>query len=249
MHRAVQSSDSAYDGLFVAVRSTRTFFLRRAVASGQTGEPIVLCHCCWRRERRVIGRASAAGRSTAAAGRPSGCRRARGGRRQAQSPLARLGITDARRRTDSGTAVFRQHYGMTFQEYSRRRAWDRHFENWGGRETRSRGLEQWLRSHSGFREAFGRTFGGPPGRQRDNGTISRRRFPARSGRRRRAATEEGICLLDSRRTSGGQVVAQRPLWAIGVPGNHPLLDRLRHELAAYFARRLPRIYGACGDAG
>jgi AraC family transcriptional regulator, regulatory protein of adaptative response / methylated-DNA-[protein]-cysteine methyltransferase len=94
-------------------------------------------------------------------------------------------------------------------------------------------------SHSGFREAFRRTFGGPPSRPRNGGPILTTEIPSPIGPLAAAATDEGICLLEfGPRTDSAIQTLARQLGCGAVPGDHPWLDRLRGELAAYFAGRL-----------
>jgi AraC family transcriptional regulator of adaptative response/methylated-DNA-[protein]-cysteine methyltransferase len=91
-------------------------------------------------------------------------------------------------------------------------------------------------SHSGFRAAFGRTFGGPPGQQRGGSTIFTTEIPSPIGALSAAATDEGICLLEfGPRTDLAIRELSKHLGRAVLPGDHPLLDRLRDELAAYFA--------------
>jgi AraC family transcriptional regulator of adaptative response/methylated-DNA-[protein]-cysteine methyltransferase len=242
MHRAVQSSDSAYDGLFfVAVRSTRIFCRpscpsRPAKPSNRSFFATVVearaagyrpCKRCWPLDCSGRPPEWLQALLEAVEDNPS--------RRWPDSALRTLGVDPTRARR-----YFRQHYSMTFQEYSRRRRMGQALRELGGGEKLDRvALSNGYESHSGFRDAFGRTFGGPPGRQRDNGTIITAQIPSPIGPLAAGATEEGICLLEfAPHTSEGETWLSEHFGRSVIPGNHPLLDRLRHELAAYFARRL-----------
>lgn len=94
-------------------------------------------------------------------------------------------------------------------------------------------------SHSGFRAAFGRTFGGPPAQRRDGSTIVTTEIPSPIGALSAAATDEGICLLEfGPRTDLAIRELSKHFRRAVLPGDHPLLDRLRDELTAYFAGQL-----------
>jgi AraC family transcriptional regulator of adaptative response/methylated-DNA-[protein]-cysteine methyltransferase len=100
-------------------------------------------------------------------------------------------------------------------------------------------LSNGYESHSGFRAAFGRTFGGPPGQRHDGGTIFTTEIPSPIGALSAAATDEGICLLEfGPRTDGAIGELSKHFRRVVLPGDHRLLDRLRDELTAYFAGQL-----------
>ncbi len=92
-------------------------------------------------------------------------------------------------------------------------------------------------SHSGFRDAFARVFGGPPGSASGRDCVRLAWFRSPIGPLVAGATAEGVCLLefDDRRMLEGQlnVVARRFEGPV-VPGRNAHLDRLDAELDAYF---------------
>jgi AraC family transcriptional regulator of adaptative response/methylated-DNA-[protein]-cysteine methyltransferase len=93
-------------------------------------------------------------------------------------------------------------------------------------------------SHSGFREAFARTFGQPPGRSRQAGCLVTAWVESPLGPLLMAATEAGICLLEftDRRALETQFVTLRRHFGCAiVPGSHAHLEQLKVELAEYFA--------------
>jgi AraC family transcriptional regulator of adaptative response/methylated-DNA-[protein]-cysteine methyltransferase len=151
--------------------------------------------------------------------------------------LRALGITPERARR-----WFEEHYGMSFA------AWRRGYRL-AGAFTRIRDgarlddavFESGFESHSGFREAFARTFGGPPGRARRAGeSIVIERLESPLGPLFAGAGAGGICLLDfpDRRGLREDLDALRRRFGCAlVPGKHRLLDLLRSELAEYFAGR------------
>jgi AraC family transcriptional regulator of adaptative response/methylated-DNA-[protein]-cysteine methyltransferase len=105
-------------------------------------------------------------------------------------------------------------------------------------------------SHSGFREAFARTFGRPPGRSRQAGCIVVSWVESPVGPLVVGAVEEGVCLLEfsDRRMLEAQFTTLRKRFSCAiVPGKHPHLDQLKEDLARYFAGQLteftvPLIY-------
>lgn len=96
-------------------------------------------------------------------------------------------------------------------------------------------LNHGYESHSGFRTAFGRTFGRPPGRSRGMEPVVFERIPTPLGPMVACAAEPGICRLEF-----DDPDRQVPELENGsaVPGSNRHLDRLRGELAEYFAGRL-----------
>ncbi|MGE3821620.1 MAG: bifunctional transcriptional activator/DNA repair enzyme AdaA [Isosphaeraceae bacterium] len=137
---------------------------------------------------------------------------------------------------------FLRHFGLTFQAYSRGRrlalAFDQIRE---GRSLDVAALGSGFDSHSGFRDAFARVFGVPPGRAGETDRVTLAWLPSPLGPLLAGATSIGVCLLE--------FTAIRPLEdqlrAVGkrhglpvVPGTNPILDLLRAELSAYFAGTL-----------
>jgi AraC family transcriptional regulator of adaptative response/methylated-DNA-[protein]-cysteine methyltransferase len=148
--------------------------------------------------------------------------------------LRGLGITPERARR-----WFQQHYGMSFA------AWCRG-NRLAGAFTRIRQgaalddaiFDSGFESHSGFREAFSRVFGEAPGRSRENGdrvVITMLETPL--GPLLAGATDQGINFLeytDRRMLEYNLKAMHRRFGCAIVPGQHPLLERLRKELNEYF---------------
>jgi AraC family transcriptional regulator of adaptative response/methylated-DNA-[protein]-cysteine methyltransferase len=105
-------------------------------------------------------------------------------------------------------------------------------------------------SHSGFRDAFARTFGQSPGRSREAGCIVTTWVESPLGPLVAAASPEGICLLEftDRRMLEAQFTTLRKRFECAiVPGTHEYLEQLKDELARYFAGtltefRVPVVY-------
>lgn len=134
---------------------------------------------------------------------------------------------------------FKGHYGMTFQAYHRaRRLGEALGKIRRGGDLTDVGLEQGFDSASGFRDAFGKAFGGTPGRSRDGDCIVIASVESPIGPLLVGATSRAVCLLEfpDRRALETQIAALRKRFdgAI-VPGENDLLEQLRAELAEYFA--------------
>lgn len=148
--------------------------------------------------------------------------------------LRGLGVDPARVRR-----YFLKQYGMTFQVYCRgRRLGAALGRIRKGENLDTIALEHGYDSHSGFRDAFSRTFGQPPGKSRSSDCIVTTRLESPVGPLLVGACTNGICLLEftDRRALETQfeVLRQRFGCAI-VPGEHELLERMQSQLDEYFA--------------
>jgi AraC family transcriptional regulator of adaptative response/methylated-DNA-[protein]-cysteine methyltransferase len=137
---------------------------------------------------------------------------------------------------------FRRHYGMTFQAYTRARRLA------GALHTIREGVpldaavfECGYDSHSGFRDAFVRTFGHSPSISRGRDCILLAWLKSPLGPLVAGATAEGVCLLEftDRRMLESQLATLRKHIDLpALPGMNPHLQQLATELAAYFAGTL-----------
>jgi AraC family transcriptional regulator, regulatory protein of adaptative response / methylated-DNA-[protein]-cysteine methyltransferase len=241
MERAVDDSDASYDGIFfVAVRTTGIFCRPSCPAR----KPLP-------KNREYYATARAA---LFAGYRP--CKRCRPLATDGQPPdwvarllaevdrdpqtrwrdqdLRRQGIDPARARR-----YFHKHYGMTFQAFCRGRRMAEAFRQIKrGKKLDDVALGNGYESHSGFREAFARTFGRPPGQARAAGCIVVRWAESPVGPLLMGATDEGVCLLEftDRRALEAQIATVRRRFACAiVPGTHAHLEQLQAELNDYFA--------------
>jgi len=134
---------------------------------------------------------------------------------------------------------FLQHYGMTFQAYCRGlRMWKALDQIRRGADLDDVALDHGYESNSGFREAFAQLFGLPPGKSRGNDCITMTWVASPLGPLVAGATDQGICFLEftDRRMLEAQLRTLRKHFASAlVPGRHKWLDRLKKELAEYFA--------------
>ena len=153
------------------------------------------------------------------------------------SELKQSGIDPYRMRR-----YFQKHYGMTFQAYCRaQRMGDALHELRTGASLDDVALGNGFDSHSGFRDAFMRTFGRAPGSSRslDRIVVSWQQSPL--GPLVTAATEQGICLLEftDRRMLEAQFAAMKRLFSCAIlPGENEHILQLREELDAYFQGKL-----------
>jgi len=255
MERAYLEKDASYNGIFfVAVRTTGIFCRPACPARKPLPKNVEYFP--------TVGKALAAGY------RP--CKRCRPLALDDQppwateliaeverDPTARITEGDLRSRGIDPTTVrryFLRQYGMTFQAYTRSRrlagAFSRIRE---GGALDDAVFESGYDSHSGFRDAFARTFGATPGAYRqspDRECILLAWLRSPLGPLVAGATSAGVCLLEftDRRILEAQFTTVRKLFAAPVvPGTNEHLELLREELAAYFAGTLrqfsvPLIY-------
>jgi AraC family transcriptional regulator of adaptative response/methylated-DNA-[protein]-cysteine methyltransferase len=162
-----------------------------------------------------------------------------------QAPTARL--TDADLRTLAieparARRYFLSHYGMTFHAYCRGRRMGKALEQIRqGAGLDDVAIGNGYESYSGFRDAFTRTFGQPPGRSRKADCVVAGWVESPLGPLIVAAKNEGVCLLEftDRRMLETQLGILRRRFACAiVPGNHKHIDMLKGELVRYFARTL-----------
>jgi len=240
MERATKRRDASYDGLFfLAVRTTGVF-----------------CRpsCSARKPLRSSVEYFSSPREAVFAGyRP--CKRCRpmetGGKppewaetlfsaiekdpsaRYSDATLRSIGIEPARARR-----FFLKNYGMTFQAYCRARRLGKSFEQIRlGADLDDVALGCGYDSHSGFREAFAKTFGVTPGKSRGADCIVTAWVESPFGPLLAAATSEGICLLEftDRRRLDHQFSRLRKYFRCSiVPGENNHIVQLKSELAEYF---------------
>lgn len=133
---------------------------------------------------------------------------------------------------------FLKNYGMTFQAYCRGRRLGISFEQIReGKKLDDVALGYGYESHSGFREAFSKTFGNPPGKSRDKDHIVTAWIESPMGPLVTAATSDGIILLEfsDRRMLNTQFTTLRKHFKCSiVPGENKHIIHLKKELKKYF---------------
>jgi AraC family transcriptional regulator, regulatory protein of adaptative response / methylated-DNA-[protein]-cysteine methyltransferase len=156
-------------------------------------------------------------------------------------------ITDGdlgRRGIDPATVrrYFLRQYGMTFQAFTRaRRLASALNQIREGGALDAAVFDSGYESHSGFRDAFARTFGDSPGSYRNGECVFLSWLRSPLGPLVAGATAEGICLLEfsDRRMLEAQCAAVRELFCAPlVPGSNEHLELLQVELASYFSGSL-----------
>jgi AraC family transcriptional regulator of adaptative response/methylated-DNA-[protein]-cysteine methyltransferase len=164
------------------------------------------------------------------------------------APEARLPDGDLRARGLDPARVrryFLKHYGMTFQAYCRARRLATSLQQIRrGAKLDDVALGHGYESHSGFREAFGRTFGVPPGRSDQSDCILLAWLDSPLGPLVAGASRDGICLLEftDRRMLEAQMVKLRRCFRCPLlPGTNEHLRRLERELKNYFAGKLQQF--------
>ncbi|HXV86113.1 MAG TPA: methylated-DNA--[protein]-cysteine S-methyltransferase [Gemmatimonadales bacterium] len=139
---------------------------------------------------------------------------------------------------DRARRYFQRHYGMTFHAFARGYRLRRAFEQLKrGTELDEVAMSHGFESHSGFRDAFSRALGHPPGQSRSAECVTVTWLESPVGPLIAGATSEGIGLLEfsDRRMLETQFETVRRRLGPLLPGTHPLLEQLRAELNEYFA--------------
>ncbi len=240
MHRAVRTNDKSYDGIFLlGVRTTGIFC--RPSCPARAPQPANVEYFASARDALLAGyRPCKRCRPLDANGRPP---------QWVDQLLAMVERAPGRRFTDADLLAesippvrarryFRAHYGMTFQAYHRlRRMGAALAELRRGADLSATAVDHGFESESGFREAFARTFGQPPGAARDASCVVTTQLESPLGALIAGATDDGVCLLEfaDRRALEAQLATlRRRMGCSLVPGTNPHLRALADQLAGYF---------------
>src|SRR5262249_24418809 len=136
-------------------------------------------------------------------------------------------------------------YGMTFQAYCRARRMGKALNQLrGGADIDDVVIDQGYESHSGFRDAFVRTFGEPPGRSRQSDCIVVSWIESPVGPLLAGASSDGVCLLeftDRRRMEAQVTTLKKRFPSAIVPGENKHIEILKRELTDYFAKKLQQF--------
>jgi AraC family transcriptional regulator of adaptative response/methylated-DNA-[protein]-cysteine methyltransferase len=164
------------------------------------------------------------------------------------APESRIRAADLRADgIDPGSARrwFKAHYGMTFSAFCRaRRLSDALATIRRGGSVDDAVFESGYLSHSGFRDAFTRTFGTTPRKGESVDSVALAWIDSPLGPLIAGADDRGVCLLefsDRRMLEAQLATLARRLRRTLVPGEHHYLEQLRSELGEYFAGRLTRF--------
>lgn len=247
MQRAYKKSDASYDGIFyLGVRTTGVFCrpscgARKPLAKNVEffPTPREALFAGYRPCKRCQPM-SAIGRPPAWVDRLLAAIEKDPSMRLRDTDIRSMGIDPARARR-----FFLVNHGMTFQAYCRSRRLGKALEQIRrGERLDDIALGFGYDSHSGFRDAFVRTFGTPPGKAHATDCVYVAWIESPLGPLIAGATEKSLVLLEftDRRMLDAQFAAlrrhfKRPI----VPGSNRVLGRLRDELARYFAGELKKF--------
>ena len=245
MERAYLESDAAYNGVFyLGVRTTSIFC--RPTCPARKPMPKNVEFFSTPKEALFAGyRPCKRCRPTEPDDRPAWASRLL--EEVERDPSVRITESDLKARgVDPATVrrYFLREYGMTFQAYTRSRRLAGALQQIReGADLSSVVFDSGYDSHSGFHDAFTRTFGETPGHSAgDCVLLSWMRSPL--GPLVAGATDQGVCLLEftDRRMLETQFEAVRHRFDKPVvPGSNDHLERLAQELGDYFEGRLTRF--------
>jgi AraC family transcriptional regulator of adaptative response/methylated-DNA-[protein]-cysteine methyltransferase len=243
MERAYHARDAAFNGLFyLGVRTTGIFC--RPTCPARKPQPRNVEYFATAREALAVGyRPCKRCRPMEHDEAPEWARRLMD--EVERGPASRITDGDlAARGIDPATVrrYFQRQYGMTFQAYNRARRLVGALDGIRkGRPIDDAVFESGYDSHSGFRDAFARTFGHTPRNARHGNCILLAWLQSPLGPLVAGATADGVCLVeftDRRMLETELATLQKLFDAPAVPGMNNHLEQLRVELAAYFAGTL-----------
>jgi AraC family transcriptional regulator of adaptative response/methylated-DNA-[protein]-cysteine methyltransferase len=241
MERAMNARDASYDGVFyLAVRTTGIFCRPSCPARKPRVENVEFFS---RTEDAVF-----------AGYRP--CKRCRPMHTSGDAPewierlLERVDANPGERIPDAGVRAmgieparvrryFQDRFGMTFQAYCRgRRLGGALASLREGARIDDAVFDHGYESHSGFRDAFTKLFGAPPGRAATSRCVRVSLEETTLGPMIYGVTDDAVCLVEfaSRRMLEKQVESVRRRFdAAVVPGENDVLAALRAQMSEYFA--------------
>jgi AraC family transcriptional regulator of adaptative response/methylated-DNA-[protein]-cysteine methyltransferase len=249
MDAAFRSRDASYDGIFFAAVTTTGIFCRPSCPARKPLPENVRFYATAADALAAGYRPCERCRPLAAASDPEWF--ASLVERVESGAEGRLGDEDLRAEGLDPATVrrrFKARFGVSFHAFQRERRLSAAFQaiKEGG-DIDGAVFDHGYESHSGFREAFGRLFGDPPGRaaggrgsESGGDFIRLARIESPLGPLVAGATDAGICLLEfgDRRTIEDQAEALRLRSRLPAAyGSHPLLSRLQVELGEYFDGR------------
>jgi AraC family transcriptional regulator of adaptative response/methylated-DNA-[protein]-cysteine methyltransferase len=240
MERAYRERDASYDGVFfLGVRTTGVFC--RPSCGARKPQPKNVQYFATPREALFAGyRPCKRCRPLASPGTPPAWVEKilaeverDPTRRFADADVRRMGVDPVRIRR-----FFQTSYGMTFQSYCRSRRLGRALDQIRqGTKLDDVLLGVGYESHSGFREAFVRTFGRSPGKANGEETVSVTWIESPLGPLVAASLDARVVLLEftDRRMLEEQFrTLRRHFKRTIIPGETPVLEQLRRELGEYF---------------
>ncbi len=242
MERAFREHDASYLGVFFAAVRTTGIFCRPTCTPPRQPKPENCEYFATVREAVFAGyRPCKLCRPTELGGTPPEWVAALMRRVESEpevklqaSDLRALGVSPERARR-----WFMENHGMTFTAWCRARRLSAAFiKIREGENLDEVTLSYGYESHSGFREAFARTFGDAPGRSREGACLFTTMIETPVGRFLAAANDAGLVMFeftDRRMMERHCEILRRRFQCPLVPGDHPHLALVRTEIAEYFA--------------
>ncbi len=243
MEKAAYGKDASYDGIFYVCVRTTGIFCRPSCSARKPNKKNVVYHATvrdclldgYRPCKRCRPLAVGAEDTTWLAPLLSAVERDPA-RRLTDTDLTAMGISPHRARR-----YFTRNFDMSFQAYHRARRMGLALASLrNGEDCTAVAYDHSYESLSGFRDAFKKTFGAPPGRSGDVQCIQTTRLDTPIGPMVAGATEDGVCLLefaDRRALQRELTFLRQRLRAAFLPGRNEHLDILRTQLAEYFDGR------------
>jgi AraC family transcriptional regulator of adaptative response/methylated-DNA-[protein]-cysteine methyltransferase len=252
MIRAFTRRDASYDGIFLTGVTTTGIFCKPSCPARKP-KPEHLRFFSSAREAVFAGfRPCLRCRPMHARATPAWVDRlvqaaSRADRRLTDADLRRMKLEPATVRR-----FFLKQYGMTFHAFARGRRLSDAFQRLRAGASLDEVAMTGFESHSGFRDAFVRTFGDAPARSRTADHIVVSWIETPLGPMIAGATSSGLCLLEytDRRMLEGQVETMRRRFTTArrqgdpahpvaaIPGESPFIDAARDQLARYFSGAL-----------
>lgn len=244
MKKAVYSKDKSYDGIFfVAVKSTNIFCRPACPARKPKEENMVFYPSA--REALFAGyRACKKCRPMELSGtHPDWVKKllekidSSTEKKIRDGELRAMGVQPEKARR-----YFMKNYGMTFHAYQRSRRLGNALMNIReGSKIDDVIFDNGYDSHSGFRDAFSKQFGKPPGRSAGTECIVTSLYQSRLGPMIIGATSQGVCLVEfsDRRMLEYQMRTLRKRFkAAIIPGSNNHIEQVKLELDEYFKGNL-----------
>jgi AraC family transcriptional regulator of adaptative response/methylated-DNA-[protein]-cysteine methyltransferase len=244
MKKAVYKKDSAYDGIFFAAVKTTNIFCRPSCPARKPLE-------------KNIEFFSSPKDALFAGYRP--CKRCKPLNLNGEQPLwvnklfdladrspqKRIRDYDIRKsgvEPSRARRYFLKNYGMTFHAYCRsRRLGEALSKIREGEKIDDVVFTNGYESHSGFREAFTKLFGTPPGKSRTRESVVTTLINSPLGPILIAANQSGLCLTEfsDRRMLEYQIKTLRKYFGNAIiPGNNEFTEQAKEELKYYFEGKL-----------
>jgi len=134
---------------------------------------------------------------------------------------------------------FQKHHNMTFHAFQRMQRVNVAFNRLAnGESVTNTAYDTGYQSLSGFKDSYQKVFGAKPLTKDINTVINLCRFTTPLGPMYAAANDDGLCLLeftDRRALETEFDDLQRRLKAVILPGEHPILELTKQQIAEYFS--------------